>query len=146
MIDLANFLSKSDEQLIIDHIASAEQITSGEIRVHIENYCNIEQVLDRAAFVFHELDMQNTQKRNGILLYIAVKDRKTAIIGDVGINRFLADDFWDCALDDLLAAFQQSKYRNGLVEVIDKIANVLSKYFPVELSDINELPNDISYG
>ena len=80
------FFTKEEQQNIVAAIKEAELNTSGEIRVHIENHCK-EEALERAAEVFYDLKMNHTAARNGILFYLAVKDRKFAIIGDVGINK-----------------------------------------------------------
>ena len=52
-------------------------------------------MLDRAAWVFKKLGMHKTAERNGVLFYLAVDDRKFAIIGDAGINAKVPAGFWD---------------------------------------------------
>ncbi|MFM8433054.1 MAG: TPM domain-containing protein, partial [Bacteroidota bacterium] len=74
-----------DEQLKIEAaITDAELMTSGEIRLFIERQCQ-GNVMDRAAFIFHEVGMDQTAERNGVLIYLATESRQFAIIGDSGI-------------------------------------------------------------
>ena len=80
-----NFFTEEEKENIKLSIKNAELDTSGEIRVHVENKCKGE-VLDRAAYVFDKLKMNKTELRNGVLFYLAIKNRKFAIIGDSGIN------------------------------------------------------------
>lgn len=75
--------SESDREQIISAIQAAELRTSGEIQVHIENYCKGD-LMDRAAEVFAMLKMYQTKERNGVLFYLAVRDHKFAILGDGG--------------------------------------------------------------
>jgi uncharacterized membrane protein len=86
--------SKEQKELIVKAIKDAELNTSGEIRVHIENNCP-EDVMDRAAYWFAELKMHKTELRNGVLFYLAFNDRKFAILGDIGVNTVVPENFWN---------------------------------------------------
>ncbi|MBI5009345.1 MAG: TPM domain-containing protein [Bacteroidia bacterium] len=84
-MNASSFFSKEQQSHLLAAVKEAEKSTSGEIRVHIETNCS-EDVLDRAAWIFNKLKMHNTADRNGVLFYLAVTDRKFAVIGDGGIN------------------------------------------------------------
>ena len=90
----SSFFTKEEQDQILAAIKEAEKETSGEIRIHIETTCPGD-VLDRAAWIFKKLGMDKTAERNGVLFYLAVKDRKFAIIGDAGINAKVPEGFWD---------------------------------------------------
>ena len=139
------FLSKEDEQEIVQAIVSAEKNTSGEIRVHIEERSE-KSPLDRAQEVFFELHMNETKDRNGVLFYVCVADKKFAIIGDEGIDKVVESDFWDCTKDIVISNFKEANFKNGLVEGILRAGERLKKYFPYQSDDMNELSNEISKG
>lgn len=139
------FLTHEEKQAILDAISAAEQLTSGEIRLHMENYCSAD-VLDRAAFIFRKLGMHKTAERNGVLFYIAVKDRKFAILGDAGINAKVPHDFWNNVKDVVLDDFANGRHAEGLAKGIEMAGDKLMKYFPRLEEDSNELANDISFG
>lgn len=139
------FLSKEDEQEIVQAIVSAEKNTSGEIRVHIEERSE-KAPLDRAQEVFFELHMNETKDRNGVLFYVCVADKKFAIIGDEGIDKVVESDFWDCTKDIVISNFKEANFKNGLVEGILRAGERLKKYFPYQSDDMNELSNEISKG
>lgn len=126
-------------------IKEAELNTSGEIRVHIESKCS-QDSLQRAVYIFNYLKMFNTQARNGVLIYVAVESRKFAIIGDAGINKVVPDNFWNSIKENMGAAFSQGKYIDGLVEAIREAGVSLKRYFPYQSDDINEQPDEISFG
>ena len=138
-----DFLSKTEEQEIVQAIVEAEKNTSGEIRVHIEEHTE-KSPLERAQEVFFELKMDETQDRNGVLFYICVSDKKFAIIGDKGINEAVESDFWDCTKDTVIANFKEGNFKKGLVEGILRAGERLKKYFPFQSDDTNELSNEIS--
>lgn len=138
------FLSEEERKIILAAIEEAEMLTSGEIRLHLDNFCKAE-VLDRAAHVFKTLDMHKTEERNGVLFYLAVKDRKFAIIGDAGINSNVPPDFWETVTATVLASFSVGKYAEGLQKGIQLAGEKLKLYFPRKSDDINELSNDISF-
>ncbi|MBN2487260.1 MAG: TPM domain-containing protein [Bacteroidales bacterium] len=140
-----NFISATGRQQIIDAIKNAEANTSGEIRVHIENHCS-EEVLDRAAHIFEKLQIHKTEKRNGVLFYLAVKDHKFAILGDAGINAVTPDGFWNSIKDSVLQKFARQEFAEGLSIGITLAGEALKKYFPYMSNDVNELTDEISFG
>ena len=144
-MDAVNFFSKEEKALIKSAVQEAELNTSGEIRVHIENRCR-EDVMDRAAWWFAKLEMHKTEKRNGVLFYLAVKDRKFAILGDAGINAVTPEDFWDQIKEKMLAHFRESRFAEGLREGILMAGEQLKAHFPYQKDDVNELSDDISFG
>ena len=138
------FFSKKQQQDIITAIKEAESNTSGEIRVHIENHSN-GAVLDRAAFIFKELKMEDTAARNGVLIYIALKDKQFAIIGDEGINKMVEKDFWNDVKDEMAEFFKSGNFTEGVVKGILRSGEKLKKYFPHQDDDVNELSDEISF-
>jgi uncharacterized membrane protein len=126
-------------------IAESELGTSGEIRVHVEDECK-EEVLDRAAYIFSELGMQKTELRNGIMLYVAISDKKAAIIGDVGINQFFRTEEWDEIRNRMIGFFKNNDFENGIIRGIKDAGEKIKAHYPISSDDINELPNTISIG
>jgi uncharacterized membrane protein len=139
------FFTLPEQQGITRAIREAESRTSGEIRVHLENYCHGE-VLDRAAAVFRFLKMHRTQLRNGVLFYLSVCDRKFAILGDIGINQVVPPNFWDEIKTGMQLRFREGKFSEGLSEGILKAGEALKKHFPRQKTDVNELPDELSFG
>jgi uncharacterized membrane protein len=140
-----NFFTKEQQEAIVQAIADAEKATSGEIRVHIESFAKME-VLDRASLIFKQLEMHKTALRNGVLLYLAVGDRKFAILGDAGINAKVPPDFWDEIKDHMKMHFAKADFKTGLTEGIAMVGEKLKTFFPVADDDTNELSNEISFG
>ena len=141
----SKIFTEEQKKQIIEAIKQAEKNTSGEIRVHIEKKCK-EDVLDHAAFMFDELEMQKTELRNGVLIYLAVEDRKLAILGDAGINMKVPKGFWDETKDVMINHFKNGEYAKGLSEGIIKAGEQLKEHYPYEKDDVNELSDDISFG
>lgn len=145
MSKVEDFLTKEEEQEIVQAITKAEKNTSGEIRVHIEDHTE-KPPLERAQEVFHFLGMDQTSLRNGVLFYVGVADHTFAIIGDEGIDKVVEDDFWDCTRDIILSNFKEGKFKEGLVAGILKAGERLEQYFPFTDGDKDELSNEISKG
>lgn len=138
--------TKADREAIIASIKAAELRTSGEIQVHIENHCKGD-VLDRAAEVFETLKMYQTEDRNGVLFYLAIKDHRFAVLGDAGINSVVPKDFWETTKDLMESKFRQGAFTEGLTSGIQMAGEQLMEKFPYDSdSDINELPDEISFG
>jgi len=144
-VSARDFFTLEEQDDIKQAIMNAELDTSGEIRVHIENVCKGE-VLDRAAYIFKKLGMSKTMHRNGVLIYLAIRNRKFAILGDQGIHKTVPPDFWDSIKLRMLDFFRDEKFCEGLVYAITESGSHLKQYFPHMKDDINELPDDISFG
>ena len=141
----ADYFNQEDKERIAKAIREAERNTSGEIRVHIEGKCK-EDVMDRAAYLFEKLAMHKTVLRNGVLFYLAMKDHKFAILGDVGINRVTPENFWDDIKETLLEQFRMEKFIEGLSKGIKMAGEQLQAHFACQENDVNELSDDISFG
>ncbi len=125
-------------------IKSAEQVTSGEIKICIQRRCN-EDVLDRAAYYFKELKMHETALRNGVLIFLSTEDHKFAIIGDAGINAVVEKDFWENTKEMMLNHFKQKNISAGLISGIESVGLILKNNFPYTEGDKNELSDDIAF-
>jgi uncharacterized membrane protein len=143
-IKASTFFTREEQIQIRDTIKEAEGETSGEIRVHIETKLS-GNVLDRAAWIFKRIGMHETENRNGVLFYFAVRNKEFAIIGDGGINSKVPENFWDIIKKTLQEHFRNGKYTEGLIEGILMTGMQLKEYFPHEKDDKNELPNEISF-
>jgi uncharacterized membrane protein len=140
----SSFFTKEQQAHIRSAIKEAEKNTSGEIRVHIETHLKGD-VLDRAAWIFKRISMHKTEDRNGVLFYLAVTNKKFAVIGDWGINRKITGSFWDKIKELLEKNFQEEKFTEGLAKGILMTGLQLKEHFPHKKDDVNELPDDISF-
>ena len=140
-----NFFSADQVKRIESAIKAAEENTSGEIRVHIENRCKTEAV-ECATLVFQKLGMHKTALRNGVMFYVAVRDKKFAVIGDAGIHKHVPAGFWDLVRDKMLEQFKHEKFTEGLCEGVAMTGIELKKYFPLLASDKDELSNEVTFG
>jgi uncharacterized membrane protein len=145
MSKVEDFLTQEEEHAIVEAIRVAEKNTSGEIRIHIEKTTS-KVPFDRALEVFHELKMDETQLQNGVLIYLAVADKKFVICGDKGINDLVADDFWDTTKEVMKIHFKNGNFKQGLIDGILMAGEQLKKHFPWSEDDTNELSNEISKG
>lgn len=113
--------------------------------MHVEPTCKCKNPYERAVEVFDKLKMYETEARNGVLIYVAYKSRQFAIIGDMGINEKVGVCFWETEKNVLADYLKAERPAEGLCEVIKMIGENLSKYFPCQKDDVNELSDEISY-
>ena len=137
------YFPQEKRKLIEQAIAEAEKSTSGEIRLFIENKCK--DPLSRAAFVFDQLKMHETQQRNGVLFYLAIKSHHFAILGDHGINSKVPDDFWENIKGEMQNHFRNYQLSEGLITGIKMAGHALQQYFPYASADKNELPDEVIF-
>ena len=144
MSNAITILNREEDRRVVEAIRQAELNTSGEIKVHIENHCrgNVEE---RSLVVFDKLKLNETQLRNGVLIYLAVKDHKFAILGDEGIDKVVEDGFWNDVKDLMQSRFKENRFADGLEEGIMRCGEKLKNFFPYQSDDTNEIPDNISY-
>mgnify|MGYP000855847996 FL=1 len=146
MSKVEDFLTTEQEQSIVQTIKTAEKNTSGEIRVHIEKLTE-KPPMERALEVFYFLKMDETELRNGVLIYVAVESKKFAILGDKGINDKVPVNFWDMEKEIILSHFSKNENSIGLEKAILQVGEKLKEFFPFHHStDTNELSDEISKG
>lgn len=141
------FFSAKDKEQIVAAIRLAEKETSGEIRIYVESKNAYVDAIDRAAEVFFKLKMQETDHRNAVLLYIAMKDHQLALYADEGIYQKAGAEYWDAAVKGMIAQFTRDNISNGIEQCVKQIGETLKEKFPyIPAEDKNELPDEIVFG
>ena len=141
---LEDFIPLEGQRRIAQAITEAERKTSGEICVHATPHC-LGETLPQAEAVFNAMGLYRTQRRNAVLIYIAYRDRKVAILGDEGVNRQVSEGFWDEALQLLTYHLKRHSPVEGICAAVALIGDLLKDLFPADRDDINELSNEVSY-
>jgi len=145
MSRVEKLLSNDEEQEIVQAILEAEKNTSGEIRVHIESHTRLDHY-QRAQEVFHLLKMDNTKDENGVLIYVAVNDKKFVIYGDKGIDKVVPPNFWDSTRDTIQEHFKKENFKKGIIAGVRSTGKQLESHFPWNHGDLNELSDEVSKG
>ncbi|MCR9064784.1 MAG: TPM domain-containing protein [Cytophagales bacterium] len=140
------FFSEAEKEQIVGAIKRAELNTSGEIKVHVEEHCPLDNPLDRAAEVFDLLSLDNTAQRNGVLFYLSIRDRQFAILGDKGIHAKVGQELWEEEKKLLIGYLSAGETVNGLCLAIEKAGKALQTNFPYQSDDVNEISDEISFG
>ena len=137
------FLSKLEHDQIIDAIRHAESKTSGEIRVLIQRGNLKNDPLIAARKKFHRLGMHKTGERNAVLIFVAPRVHKLAVVGDNAIHEKCGDEFWQRLVERMRTHFQNEKFSDALIEAVNEVGSVLTKHFPQTVRDTNELPDNL---
>jgi uncharacterized membrane protein len=141
------FFSHDEQERMVNAIRQAEQQTSGEIRIYTESRCRFVDPIDRAAEIFWGLKMDQTKDRNGVLVYVAMKDHQFAVLADQGIHEKVGQEFWNNAVSEMKKHFVNAQPADAIEAVINNIGEALKSHFPYDrATDKNELPDDIVFG
>ena len=141
------FFKPEEKNTIVEAIRFSEKRTSGEIRVFVESRCRYVDAIDRAAEIFFSLEMERTDDRNAVLVYVAMKDRQLAIFGDENIHKKVGNEYWNNTVTKILSSFNRENYAAGLRQCVSDVGEALHYYFPYDKdTDKNELPDDIVFG
>ena len=140
-------LTASDKQQLVEAIQLAEKNTSGEIRVYVESKLGKVDALTRAKEIFFKNKMNETKERNGVLVYVAVNDKKIAIYADQGIYEKMGIEFWYTQVQEMTTHFKAMNYITGISTVVHEIGIALQNHFPFDrATDTNELSDEIMIG
>ena len=138
------FLSNLEHDRIVDAIREAESKTSGEIRVYLQRGKLNSDPVTAAQKKFHRLRMHKTQGRNAVLIFVAPRAHKFAVVGDKAIHEKCGEQFWQSVVEGMRTHLQNEKFSHALVEAIQEIGKVLAAHFPKITPDANELPDEIA--
>ena len=139
------FLTAEQQETVVTAVRLAEKGTSGEIRIHIDGDCP-STALERAKEVFEKLGMHRTKLRNGVLIYLACNTKVFSIIGDKGINDVVPEHFWEDVIAMMGAEFRAGRFTEGLSQGVLMVGEKLKTSFPYQKDDVNEQPDEISFG
>jgi len=140
-----SLLSDADLEAIGAAVAAAEHETSGEIRVHLERRLpRAGGALMRATEIFTRLGMHATSERNGVLIYLAIEDRKLAIAGDAGVHARVGDEYWQRVRDAMVERLRRGEPRDAVLHAVTEVGQVLRRFFPRRPDDRNELNDQVS--
>lgn len=141
------FFSPEENEQIVESIREAERQTSGEVRIFVESRCKYVDALDRAKEIFDNLKMEETEFRNGVLLYVAIEDKQLAVFADSGIHEATGNEYWKNVVHEILSVFSKNNIVEGITTTILSIGQALKNHFPYEQKmDKNELPDEIIFG
>jgi uncharacterized membrane protein len=141
---LQSFLSQVDQERVVAAIRAVEERTRGEIRVHASNRA-VDDAQGEAARQFERLGMTATAERNGVLIYLAPRSQRFAILGDTGIHEKCGPDFWKQVADAMEHDFREGRFTEGLLRGIAVAGDALARFFPRTVAaDVNELPDQVS--
>src|SRR6266699_6204570 len=140
------FLSKLEHDRIVHAIREGESKTSGEIRVYVQRGKLKADPLIVAQKKFQRLQMHKTQQRNAVLIFVAPREHKFAVVGDKAIHEKCGDELWQRIVEGMRTHFRNEKFSDALVEAIKEVGSVLARHFPKTVGDTNELPDDVIEG
>jgi uncharacterized membrane protein len=140
------FLSKLEHDRIVQAIRDAESKTSGEIRVYVQRGKLDIDPLIVAQKKFQRLGMHKTRERNAVLIFVAPRAHKFAVVGDKAIHEKCGEQFWQHVVSAMRAHFQNEKFSRAIVEGIEEIGKLLAAHFSRTSANANELSDEIAEG
>jgi uncharacterized membrane protein len=141
------FLSKLEHDRIVGAIHEAESQSSGEIRVYIQRGRLKMDPLAAAQRQFHRLEMDKTAERNAVLIFVAPREHKFAVVGDQAIHEKCGEDLWQRVVDLMREHFREEHFTDAIVRAINEAGKALAAHFPRRSgSSPNELPDDVIEG
>ncbi len=114
---------------IVAAIRDAERKTSGEIRVSISPK-NIDDPVAAARAEFLHRGMDKSLARNGVLIFVAPRSHKFAVIGDESVHAKCGDEFWQKLADAMTGHFRKSEFTEGILHGVQKAGELLAEHFP----------------
>jgi uncharacterized membrane protein len=137
------FLSNLEHERIVRAIREAESKTSGEIRVFIQRGKLSSDPLVVAQKKFQRLGMHRTRERSAVLIFVAPRAHKFAVVGDKAIHEKCGEQFWQHVVDGMRVHFQNENFSHALIEAVNEVGRVLAAHFPRTSANANELPDEI---
>jgi uncharacterized membrane protein len=139
-----DFLSQLQHDTIVKAIGEVEKKTSAEIRVFISRK-EPEDPVAAAQRAFIHLRMDKTREKNGVLIFVAPRVRKFAVIGDSAVHAKCGDEFWKEVVQEISGHFRGGNFTDGILHGITRAGKLLAEHFPRHGGDKNQLSDDIAH-
>ncbi len=134
-------------QAIERAIRASEARHSGQIRFAVEGALDGGPLFqgqsprERAIELFARLRVWDTERNNGLLIYLLLADRAVEIVADRGIHARVGAAQWHAVCQKMEAAFRQGRYEGGVLEGVQAVTEHLAQHFPAAGRGANELPD-----
>lgn len=136
-------------QRIEQRVATSERQHDGEIRVCVEaglpwSYIRRgASARERAVQMFGKLRVWDTERNNGVLVYLLLAEHAIEIVADRGLAAKVEPGVWQTMAADMREAFRRGDFEAGLVQAVDAVGALLLAHFPAEpgARNVNELPD-----
>ena len=129
---------------VVEAIEKAEEITSAEIRVHYTVCGGRTPLLIEAEKTFNALKMHKTENRNGVLIFLRLRKKEIAVIGDIGIHQHVGTEFWEAVKEEIIQTIQGNTLTDGVINGVHIVGKQLAKHFPPSDENPNELSNEVT--
>ena len=144
----ARFLPQASLARIEAHVAQGERLHTGQIRVCVETHLPrsylwrlvrqgtpLHQLIaQRALMLFAKLRVWDTERNNGVLIYVLLAERAIHVVADRGVNGHMAPDGWSSVIAPMQQAFAQGDFEAGLLQAVDAVSEVMARHFPASLN------------
>ncbi len=138
------FLDQLRHEEIAAAIRAAELRTSGELRVFVSRK-KVDDAVAAARVEFVRLAMEKTAQRNGVLIFVAPRSQKFAVIGDQGVHEKCGEVFWQETAKAMTDHFRRSEFTQGILLGVHRAGELLAQHFPRQSEDRNELSDDVAH-
>ena len=139
-----DFLKQVRHDDIVAAVRQAELKTSGEIRVFI-SHKKVDDAVAAGQAAFLRMGMAKTRHRNGVLIFVAPKAHKFAVIGDQAVHEKCGDVFWQALAAEMSGHFKKSDFTEGILHGVRKAGELLAAHFPPHRGDKHELPDQVEH-
>jgi putative membrane protein len=102
-----------------------------------------EEVERSAAEAFHRFRVSKTAAGTGILIYVSLYERMVRVQGDETISSKMVPNDWDEVLITVIDGLKTTRPAQGITQGILKSGELLSRHFPIQPDDINEISNEL---
>jgi hypothetical protein len=128
-------------------IRESEKTHGGQIRFAIEATLDFHRAARglgaraRAVELFSRLQVWDTERNNGVLIYLLLADHDVEIVADRGIHRLVGAEAWEQICRAMENHFRAGRFEQGAVEGIHAVGELLARHYPDTGGTPNELPD-----
>jgi uncharacterized membrane protein len=140
----SEFLNRLEHDAIVKEIGVAEAKMRGEIRVFISRK-ETNDAVAAAQKIFDHLGMHKAPERNSVLLFVAPRVRKFAVIGDSAVHERCGDKFWKEVTYEMSLYFGRGEFSEGILHGVRRAGDLLAEHFPRHPGDKKQQPGDITH-
>jgi len=156
--DTRRVIDAALQERLRQRVSASEARHSGQIRIYVESGLPLsylwrhfrhrvalaELVRERATTMFGHLRVWDTERNNGVLIYLLLSERQIELVADRGLDRQVGADQWHAMVQRMGQSFAQDRFEDGLTQALEEVSAPLIAHFPAtehaRANDLADMP------
>ena len=92
---------------------------------------------------FYANGLHKTEAATGVLIFVSLLEHRVIVLADEGVDHVVDAEFWAATDEAILEGIRRGSLRDGLIDGVGRVGQVLAEHCPWKAGDRNEIPDRV---